>query len=97
MSLLSLNAEKYKATYGLSDYTISGLIKINEDIDFGGKSVLEVGGWNIPSSITLDALGSRSWTCVDMIDSVSGAYQRQRFSYLADVQVLNIRSIRSLV
>lgn len=90
-TLLSLSREKYKSAYKLSDYTINGLIEIQKDVDFTEKSVLELGGWNIPSTLTLEGLGSRSWTCVDMIDSISGAYQKRRFSYLADVQVLDIK------
>lgn len=87
---LSLNKKVYRSVYGLPDYIINGLFEIANDIDFSGKTVLELGGWNIPSAITLGDLGARSWTCVDMIDSISGAYQKKRFSHLAEVQILDI-------
>ena len=44
----------------------------------------------MPPNITLGALEAESWVCVDMIDSVSGAYQRKRFAHLSDVDVIKI-------
>ncbi|MCK7579959.1 MAG: hypothetical protein MZV65_32655 [Chromatiales bacterium] len=40
--------------------------------------------------LLLGALEAESWVCVDMIDGVSGAYQRKRFVHLSDVDVIKI-------
>jgi SAM-dependent methyltransferase len=98
------NKEKQKAVlvdgqnqWGLSDYTLKGLNEISRDVDFSKKNVLELGGWNLPPDITLGSLGARSWICVDMIDSVSGAYQKKRFTHLSDVKVNSVKCSKDVL
>lgn len=83
--------QEYKSKFGLSDYTLNALEKMVREFDFFNKDVLELGGWNIPSAITLGDLGARSWTCVDIIDGdLLGGYQKKRFPYLSKIKVLDM-------
>ncbi len=88
-ALLRSKSSEYKERYGIANYTVEGLARMAEDIDFDGRRVLEFGGWNIPTEITIGDLGASTWTSIDMIGSISGAYQAQRFGHLKDVEILD--------
>ena len=85
---LRSKAAHFTETYGLAGYTINALAAMAAEVDFNDKNVLEFGGWNIPMEVTLETMGARSWTSVDMIGSVSGAYQSRRFKHLKDVKIV---------
>lgn len=96
--MLSINSLRqkfsyYQEKYNLKGYTLKGLAGLAESCPLSGKSVLELGGWNIPPEITLGDLGAKKWICVDMIGSVSGSYQQKTFPHLANTQIYNYSTI----
>ena len=87
----------YTKSHSVATYTIQTLSKMLDETEFEGKRVLEFGGWNIPTDITLGDMGARSWLSVDMIGSLSGAYQARRFPHLADVKIHSYEEGAALV
>ncbi len=86
---LLAKASGYSKSHGIAGYTTQALARMARQVEFEGARVLEFGGWNIPTEITLGDLGARSWLSVDMIGSLSGAYQQKRFAHLKELEILN--------
>ncbi len=89
--------DDFTERYSLAAYSMVGLADFCDQVDFAGKNILEIGGWNLPKELTLDVAGANSWVCVDMIGSQSGAYQQQRFPHLRDTPILNFDEGRKVV
>jgi hypothetical protein len=82
----------YQQAYSLASYSVISVARFCDLLDFFDKDVLELGGWNLPPELTLNDCGARSWTCVDMIGSQSGSYQKSRFSHLKSVEITDFDS-----
>ncbi|MFQ6551879.1 hypothetical protein AAD018_005970 [Aestuariibius insulae] len=88
-ALLCSRSVEYQKRYGIANYTVEELARMAEDVDFDGRRVLEFGGWSISTEITISDLGASTWISVNMIGSISGAYQERRFGHLKDVEILD--------
>ncbi|AVO38681.1 class I SAM-dependent methyltransferase [Pukyongiella litopenaei] len=86
---LLAKATQYNKSHSIAGYTTQTLANMARQVDFEDARVLEFGGWNIPTDITLGDLGARSWLSVDMIGSLSGTYQQKRFSHLKDIEIFD--------
>jgi SAM-dependent methyltransferase len=89
--------DDFTERYSLASYSMVGLAEFCDQVDFAGKDVLEIGGWNLPEELTLELAGANSWVCVDMIGSQSGFYQKQRFPHLRDTRILSFDEARESI
>jgi SAM-dependent methyltransferase/organic radical activating enzyme len=51
--------------YSLKEYHIDFFNAVSQIYDFSGKTVLEIGGSNMPKQLTHELLGAKKWVCVD--------------------------------
>lgn len=86
--------DDFTERYSLAAYSMAGLADFCDQVDFAGKNILEIGGWNLPQELTLEVAGANTWVCVDMIGSQSGAYQQQRHPHLRDTRILSFDQAR---
>ncbi len=73
----------------LEQYQYDALRRFSNDFDFKGKTVLEVGGSNLPRDIVFGELGAAQWVCIDYLpthfDSAKSAehYKREKIEKLS--------------
>lgn len=53
--------------YQLVPYQFDAFKKLNKSCDLCGKSILEIGGSNIPREVIFDDFGCKKWVSVDLI------------------------------
>jgi hypothetical protein len=65
--LLPNEIEYFRNKFGIFDYqfwTLNGLL---QEVDVRGRTVLEVGGSNLPRELVLGRLGAEAWHCIDLL------------------------------
>lgn len=55
------------AQHAVELYQIQALRMMNDEYDFSGKRVLEIGGSNLPRELVFDCLHAAEWVCVDYL------------------------------
>ncbi len=59
------NREYYKIHYGLMDYHIHFVKKIDSLFNFNGATVLEIGGSNMPYELLIKQMKVKKWVSLD--------------------------------
>lgn len=63
----------------LEPYQIATLERAGNLLNFKGKTVLEVGGSNLPKECVFDVLGAKKWVCIDLIEPYQVARNKEHY------------------
>ena len=73
--------EYFRGKFGIFDYQLETLNGFLRDVDVRGKTMLEVGGSNLPRELVIGRLGADSWHCIDVIPTGHYALRTQAAHY----------------
>lgn len=71
----------------LVPYQIATLERAGKFFDFVGKTVLEVGGSNLPRECVFDILGAKKWVCIDLIEPYQIARNKAHYDKTVFVDI----------
>lgn len=71
----------------LVPYQIATLERAGKFVDFVGKTVLEVGGSNLPRECVFDILGVKKWVCIDLIEPYQIARNKAHYDKTVFVDI----------
>jgi SAM-dependent methyltransferase len=60
-----MDEKAFMSRYNIKEYHIDFFNNVSQICDFSDKTVLEVGGSNMPKQLTHGLLGAKKWVCVD--------------------------------
>jgi len=67
---LTSQHEELLARHPWLDYRVNNCLDATKYVDFRGKTVLEIGGCNLPRDLVFGVLEAKNWVCVDFLDYV---------------------------
>ncbi len=71
----------------LFPYQIATVERAENFFDFTGKTVLEVGGSNLPRECVFDILGAKKWVCIDLIEPYQIARNKEHYDKTVFVDI----------